>query len=151
MGSSLLYFQKGANMDALSLRETRVLLEQVRRDVYLRPSGLRPVHLVHCEGSGSCGDTAAVRSGEENNLLDGDRPMVDRSDLLESELQDLVREAWFDGYAASEWGAKPGDQLCDFYEKLHELVVSHLDCPTGDVGAQDETSEEGAMGDGVRP
>ena len=124
-------------MDKASLRETRDLLKQVREEILLRPSGLRPVHLIHCRPSESCGDTAAVRSGEENHVLDGDRPMADRRDILESELQEFLRQMGID--------AKPWQR---------EFLVQYLhncDRPANHVGTQDETSETGEMGDGVRP
>lgn len=81
--------------------------------------------------------------------MDGDRPVVDGRDIFESELQELLREAWAigcgDGYH-DEWS----DWQEELYPKLHELVISYLDGPTGDVGAQDETSQEGEMGNRLR-
>lgn len=123
-------------MDEVSLRETRDLLKQVREEILLRPSGLRPVHLIHCRRSESCSDTAAVRSGEENHVLDGDRSMADGRDILESELQEFLRQMGID--------AKPWQR---------EFLVQYLhncDRSANHVGAQDEASEEGTMGDGVR-
>ena len=91
--------------------------------------------------------------------MDGDRPVVDGRDIFESKLQNFVREAFYEGwklcndglpdpsyagYAEREWAYEKLDR------KLHELLISYFDGPTSDVGAQDETSEEGEMGDGVR-
>lgn len=81
--------------------------------------------------------------------MDGDRPVVDGRDIFESQLQELLRHAWAIGFGDGyndEWS----DWHEELYPQLHELIVSYLDGPTGDVGAQDETSEEGEMGDGVR-
>lgn len=123
-------------MDEVSLRETRDLLKQVREELLLRPSGLRPVHLIHCRRSESCSDTAAVRSGKENHVLDGDRPMADGRDILESELQEFLRQMGVD--------AKPWQR---------EFLVQYLyncDRSTNHVGTQDETPEAGAVGNSVR-
>ena len=82
--------------------------------------------------------------------MDGDRPVVDGRDIFESELQDLLLEAWAIGTSDGEndeWSYRVQEEL---YPKLHELVISYLDGPTSDVGTQDEASEEGEMGDGVR-
>ena len=86
--------------------------------------------------------------------MDGDRPVVNGRDLLESELQDLVQKVWNEA-------RKYGDMLCyagvdkevflhGYDCDIHELLISYLDGPTGDVGTQDEAPEEGEMGDGVR-
>ena len=123
-------------MDEVSLRETRDLLKQIREEILLRPSGLRPVHLIHCRRSESCSDTAAVRSGKENHVLDGDRPMADGRDLLESELQEFLRQMGID--------AKPWQR---------EFLVQYLhncDRQADYVGAQDEAPEAGAVGNSVR-
>ena len=146
-------------MYEISLRETRDLLEQVRRDVYLRPSRVQSLHLVQDRRSGSCGDTATVRSKEEGHVLDGDRSMADRRDLLESELQKLVWEAFCEGWTFGDEDL-PNPDYCGYAEtteanerynkRIHELLISYLDGPTSDVGAQDETPEKGEMGDGVR-
>ena len=81
--------------------------------------------------------------------MDGDRPVVDGRYIFESKLQELLCKAWAigcsDGYD-DEWS----DWQEELYPKLHELIVSYLDSPTSDVGAQDEASKEGAMGDSVR-
>ena len=82
--------------------------------------------------------------------MDRDRPVVDGRDIFESQLQDLLLEAWAIGTSDGEndeWSYRVQEEL---YPKLHELVISHLDGPASDVGAQDEASEEGEMGDGVR-
>lgn len=81
--------------------------------------------------------------------MDGDRPMADRCDLLESELQELVREAWTIGCIDGE-NDEWSDYEKELFPKLHELVVSYHDRETGDVGAQDEASEAGAVGNSVR-
>lgn len=90
--------------------------------------------------------------------MDGDRPVVDGRDLLESELQGLVREVFEEGWEfgiddlpSTECGyAESEEAHARHNRKLHELLISYLDGPASDVGAQDETSEEGEMGDGVR-
>ena len=142
-------------MHEISLRETRDLLKQIREDALLRPSGLRPVHLIHVRRSGPCGDTAAVRSGEENHVLDGDRSMADGRDILEFELQKLVRKVWNDArkYGDMLYYARADKEVFfhgyDF--DIHKLLISHLDGSTSDVGTQDEAPEAGTVGDGVRP
>ena len=141
-------------MCALSLWKTRRLLKQLRRDVSLQSSRLQQMHLVYYWDAGSCGDTATVRSGEENHVLDGDRPMANRRDLLESELQDLIREAWEDGQGYSLYGNTflyDRESRKRISTKLHELLISYFDSSSGDVGAQDETLKTGTMGDCVRP
>ena len=78
--------------------------------------------------------------------MDGDRPVVDGRDLLEFELQDLIRKVWNEAckYRDVLYYAKVDKEVflrgydCD----IHELLISYLDGPTGDVGAQDEASEE---------
>lgn len=82
--------------------------------------------------------------------MDRNRPMADGRDLLESELQELVRDAlvygWRKGSAYDcEFDIKP------FHRRISELLVSHFDREASDVGAQDEASEARAVGDGVRP
>ena len=82
--------------------------------------------------------------------MDGDRPVVDGRDIFESELQELLLEAWAIGTSDGEnddWSYRVQEEL---YPKLHELLISYLDGPTSDVGSQDEASEEGEMGDSVR-
>lgn len=91
--------------------------------------------------------------------MDGDRSVVDGRDIFESELQKLVREAFEQGW---EFGnddlpnpahAVYAEQVDAYYQldrKLHELLISYLDGPASDVGAQDEASEAREMGDGVR-
>lgn len=90
--------------------------------------------------------------------MDRDRPVVDGRDIFESQLQDFIREVFEEGW---EFGRDDlPDPECGYAEseeaharhdkKLHELLISYLDSPASDVGAQDEASEEGAMGDGVR-
>lgn len=81
--------------------------------------------------------------------MDGDRPVVDGRNLLESELQGLLLEAWAIGTNDGENDDWSNWQE-ELYPKLHELLISYPDGPTSDVGAQDETSKEGEMGDGVR-
>lgn len=86
--------------------------------------------------------------------MDGDRPVVDGRDLLESELQDLIRKVWNEAckYRDVLYYARVDKEVflrgydCD----IHELLISYLDGPTGNVGPHDETSEEEEMGDGVR-
>lgn len=81
--------------------------------------------------------------------MDGDRPVVDGRDIFESELQDLIREAWAIGTVDAE-DTEWTNLDKELFPKLHELLISYFDGPTSDVGAQDEASEEGEMGDGVR-
>ena len=90
--------------------------------------------------------------------MDGDRPVVDGRDIFESKLQGFVREVFeegwefgCDGLPNTECGyAESTEAHARHDKKLHELLISYLDGPTGDVGAQDEASEEGEIGDGVR-
>ena len=78
--------------------------------------------------------------------MDRDRPAVNRRDLLEFELQDLIRKVWDDArkyggglrYAGVDKEVFLRGYDCD----IHELLISYLDSSTGDVGAQDEASEE---------
>ena len=81
--------------------------------------------------------------------MDVDRPVVDGRDIFESELQELLLEAWVIGTNDGENDDWSNWQE-ELYPKLHELLISYLDGPTDDVGTQDEASEEGEMGDGVR-
>lgn len=87
--------------------------------------------------------------------MDRNRPMADGRDLLESRLQELIREAWGNGYAAHDWWMHPAkcpdDRIKEWNEKLHKILISYLDGEAGDVGAQDEASEARAVGDSVRP
>lgn len=139
-------------MNALSLWKTRCLLKRLRRDVLLQSSRLQQMHPLYYWDAESCRDTTAVRPGEENHVLDGDRPMVDRRDLLESELQKLVRKAFFYGYYKGLAGYfEPPEHLSEYNKELHELLVSYFDSSSSDVGAQDEAAETRTMGDGVRP
>lgn len=86
--------------------------------------------------------------------MDGDRPVVDGRDIFESKLQELVRKVWHDAckygdvlyYAGVDKEVFLRGYDCD----IHELLISYLDGPTSDAGTQDEVSEEGTMGDGVR-
>lgn len=86
------------------------------------------------------GDTAAFQPRDKGDKMDRDRPVVDGRDIFESKLQDLLLEAWAIGTSDGEndeWSYRVQEEL---YPKLHELVISHLDGPTSDVGAQDETA-----------
>lgn len=84
--------------------------------------------------------------------MDGDRPVVGGRDLLESELQELVRKVWNEAckYRDVLYYARVDKEVflrgydCD----IHKLLVSYLVSPSGDVGSQDETSEEE---EGARP
>lgn len=138
-------------MSEIPLREAGDLPLQVRRDSYLRPSGLRPVHLVHCRQSGTGGDSATFQPRDEGDEMDGDRSVVDGRDILESKLQAIVRDAFATGYLQGYGRTGYRSENCELYcRQIQEVVISYLDGPSGDVGAQDETSEEGEMGDGVR-
>lgn len=63
--------------------------------------------------------------------MDGDRPMADGCDISEPEIQGVVRCA-------------------SVFDPRSNVVIPDDDDQTGDVGAQDETPEARAMGDGVR-
>lgn len=86
--------------------------------------------------------------------MDGDRPVVDGRDLLEFELQDLIRKVWNEarkyGDVLYYAGVDKEVFLRGYDCNIHNLLASYLDGPTGDVGPKDEVSEEGTMGDGVR-
>lgn len=81
--------------------------------------------------------------------------MVDRRDLLESELQKLVRKVWNDArkYGEALYYARVDKDLFfhGYDYDIHKLLISYLDGSSGDVGAQDETLKTGTMGNGVRP
>ena len=87
--------------------------------------------------------------------MDGDRPMVVGRDLLESELQDLIRKVWNEAckYGNALYYARVDKEvfLRGYDYDIHELLTSYLDSPSGDVSAQDEVFEEGEMRDSVRP
>lgn len=91
--------------------------------------------------------------------MDGDRPVVDGRDLLESGLQELVREVFeegwefgSDGLPSTECGYAESEEAHKRHDKkLHELLISYFDGETSDVGTQDEASEAREVGDGVRP
>ena len=72
--------------------------------------------------------------------------MVDGRYLLESELQDLIRKVWNEAckYRDVLYYAKVDKEvfLRGYDYDIRELLISYLDGPTGDVGPQDETSEE---------
>lgn len=82
--------------------------------------------------------------------MDGDRSVVDRRDLLESELQEFVREVFEDGW---EFGdehlpnptyasyAERNEALEKFDKRINELLISYFDSKASDVGAQDEASK----------
>ena len=86
--------------------------------------------------------------------MDGDRPVVDGRDIFESELQELVWEAFCEGWTFGDEDL-PDPECCGYAEttevrerynkRIHELIVSYLDEPSSDVGTQD-----GAIGDSVR-
>ena len=86
--------------------------------------------------------------------MDEDRPMLDGRDLLEFELQDLIRKVWNEackyGDALYYAGVDKEVFLRGYDCDIHELLISYLDGPTSDAGAQDEASEEGETGDTVR-
>lgn len=84
--------------------------------------------------------------------MDGNRPVDDRLDILESELQGLVRDAFFCGFMHGlrrDVERFKGYKIYD--SQIHELLISYLDGSSSDVGAQDEVSEAREVGDGVRP
>lgn len=81
--------------------------------------------------------------------MDGDRPMADRRDILESELQELIRDALIYGwYKGSDDDTE--FEITPYHDRIHELLISYLDGETGDVGAQDEASESREVGNDVR-
>lgn len=85
----------------------------------------------------------------------GDRPVVDGRDLLESGLQELVREVWNDAreYGGMLYGRE--DIKAAFFRgynyDIHKLLISYFDGETSDVSTQDEASEAREVGNGVRP
>lgn len=69
--------------------------------------------------------------------MDGDRPMADGRDLLESRLQEFLRQ---EGIELQPW--------------QRDFLVQYLrnrDRQTDHTGAQDEASEARKVGNGVRP
>lgn len=78
--------------------------------------------------------------------MDGDRPVVDGRDLLEFELQDLIRKVWNEArkYGDALYYARVDKEVflrgydCD----IHNILISYLDVPSSDVGSQNEASEE---------
>ena len=80
--------------------------------------------------------------------MDGDRPVVDGRDIFESELQGLIREVFEEGWEfgiddlpSTECGYAESEEAHARHDKkLHELLISYLDGPTSDVGAQNETT-----------
>ena len=91
--------------------------------------------------------------------MDGDRPVVDRHNIFESKLQELVWEAFCEGWTFGDEDL-PDPECCAYAEtteaherynkRIHELLISCLDGQTGDVGPQDEVAERRALGDHVR-
>ena len=91
--------------------------------------------------------------------MDGDRPVVDGRDIFESKLQELVWEAFCEGWTFGDEDL-PDPECCGYAEtteaherynkRIHELLISCLDGPSSDVGSQDETAEAREVGDGVR-
>lgn len=83
---------------------------------------------------------------DEGDEMDGDRPVADGRDIFESKLQSIVREAFVDGWSNSH---RPipllRDEIVRYDKRVHELLISCLDSPTGDAGAQDEASEAREM------
>lgn len=71
--------------------------------------------------------------------------MTDRYDIFASKLQELVRDAFWEGWIR---GLKRDSSFnLELYdEATHKLLVSYFDGPTGDVGVQDETSETRTFG-----
>ena len=72
--------------------------------------------------------------------------MVDGRDLLESELQDLIRKIWNEaceyGTVLYYAGVDKEVFLRGYDFDIHNLLISYLDGPTGNVGSQNEASEE---------
>ena len=68
----------------------------------------------------------------------GDRPVVDGRDLLESQLQNLIREVFEEGWEFGSDGlpntecgyAESEEAHARHGKKLHELLVSHFDRET---------------------
>lgn len=126
-------------MYEVSLRETRDLFKQIREDILLRPSGLRPVYPIYVRRSGSRSDTAAVRPRDQGDKMDRDRPMADRLYLLKSRLQESVRQT-----------IEEDDRIIKRQQEFLNSLIPNNDRETSNVGAQDEASETREMGDGVR-
>lgn len=84
--------------------------------------------------------------------MDGDRPMADGRDLLESKIQNIIYEAVVYGRYnphKAVWELEC-EGISEYFERLHELLVSYFDSEASDVGTQDETSEAREVGDDVR-
>lgn len=76
--------------------------------------------------------------------MDGDRPVVDGRDLLEFELQDLIRKVWDDACKYGDGLRYAGVDKKVFLNRydydIHKLLVSYLDGPTSDVGSQNKAT-----------
>lgn len=87
--------------------------------------------------------------------MDGDRPVVDERDLLESQLQELVRKVWYDARKYGDMLYGREDIKAVYFRRynhdIHKLLISYLDRETSDAGTQDEASEAREVGDSVRP
>ena len=85
--------------------------------------------------------------------MDGDRPMANGRDLLESKIQNIIYEAVVYGrYNPHKaiWELEC-EGIGEYFERLHELLVSYFDSEASDVGPQDETSEAREVGVDFRP
>ena len=85
--------------------------------------------------------------------MDGDRPVAERRDLLESKIQNIIYEAVVYGrYNPHKaiWELEC-EGIGEYFERLHELLVSYFDSEASDVGPQDETSEARDVGVDFRP
>lgn len=85
--------------------------------------------------------------------MDGDRPMADGRDLLESKIQNIIYEAVVYGRYnphKAVWELEC-EGISEYFERLHELLVSYFDSEASDVGPQDETSEAREVGVDFRP
>lgn len=80
--------------------------------------------------------------------------MVDGRDIFEFKLQELVRKVWDDARKYGDGLRYAGVDKKVFLDRydydIHKLLISYFDSLASDAGAQDEASEEGTMGDGVR-
>lgn len=72
-------------------------------------------------------------------------------DLLESELQAIVRDAFATGYLQGYGRRGYRSENCELYcQQIQEVVTSYFDREKSDAGAQDESSETRVLGDSVQ-
>lgn len=71
--------------------------------------------------------------------MDGDRPVADGRDIFESWIQESVRQT-----------IEEDNRIIEQQREFLKSLIPNHDSETSNVGSQDETSEEGEMGNGVR-